>query len=64
MGPYAGVDISYNLTLCTLQIRLQQIYHGQPYDRVYLNPMPESTLPPQSETLDVASGDSTVRPVA
>jgi hypothetical protein len=44
MGPYAEVD--YNLTLSTLQIRLQHIYHGigQPYARVDLNPMPESTL--------------------
>ena len=38
MGPYAGVD--YKLTLCPLQ----HIYHGQPYARVDLNPMPESTL--------------------
>jgi hypothetical protein len=37
---YAGVD--YKLTLC----RLQDIYHGQPYARVDLNPMPESTLFP------------------
>ncbi len=42
MGPYAGVD--YDLTLCPLQSRLQIIYHGQPYARVDLNPMPESTL--------------------
>ncbi len=42
MGPYAGVD--YNLTLCTLQGRLQHIYHGQPYARIDLNPMLESTL--------------------
>jgi hypothetical protein len=35
MGPYVGVD--YNLTLCPLQ----HIYHGQPYARVDLNPMPE-----------------------
>jgi hypothetical protein len=45
MGPYAGVDY-YNLTLCPLQSRLQHIYHGQPYARVDLNPMPESTLSP------------------
>ncbi len=32
MGPYAGVDS--NLTLCSLQSRLQLIYHGQPYARV------------------------------
>jgi hypothetical protein len=42
MGPYAGVG--YNLTVCPLQSRLQHIYHGQPYARVDLNPMPESTL--------------------
>ncbi len=44
MGTYAGVD--YNLTLCPLQSRLQHIYHGQPYARVDLNPVPESTLSP------------------
>ncbi len=44
MGPNAGVD--YNLILCPLKSRLQHIYHGigQPYARVDLNPMPESTL--------------------
>ncbi len=41
---YAGVD--YNLTLFRLQSRLQQIYHGQPYARVDLNPMQELTLSP------------------
>ncbi len=41
MGPYAGAD--YNLTLCPHQSRLEHIYHGQPYARVDLNPMPEST---------------------
>ncbi len=30
--------------LSRLQSRLQHIYHGQPYARVDLNPMPESTL--------------------
>jgi hypothetical protein len=35
MGPYA---------LRPLQSRFQHIYHGQPYARVDLNPMPESTL--------------------
>jgi hypothetical protein len=44
MGPYAGAD--YNLTLCPLQSRLQHIYHGQPYARVDLNPLPESTFYP------------------
>jgi hypothetical protein len=53
MGPYAGVD--YNLTLCPLQSRLQHIYHGQSYARVDLNPLPESTLAPQSGTFDLAS---------
>ncbi len=41
-GTHAGVD--YNLTLCTPQGRLQHVYHGQPYARFDLNPMPESTL--------------------
>ncbi len=36
MGPYAGVD--YN--------RLRQMYQGQPYAGLDLNPMPESTLSP------------------
>ncbi len=40
-GPYAEVD--YNLTLCPLQSRLQHIYYGQPYARIELSPMPEST---------------------
>ncbi len=60
MGSYAGVD--YNLTLCPLQSRLQHIYNGQPYARVDLNPMSESTLTecqsrlyPQSGTMDLAS---------
>jgi hypothetical protein len=44
MGPYAGVD--YNLTLCPLQNLLQHIYHGQPYARIDLNPMPKLTLSP------------------
>jgi hypothetical protein len=43
-GPYAGID--YNLTLCPLQSRLQHIYHWQPYARVDLNHMPETTLAP------------------
>jgi hypothetical protein len=30
------------------------LYHGQPYARVDLNPMSESTLSPQSGTLDLA----------
>jgi hypothetical protein len=44
MRPYAGVD--YNLNLFPLQSRLQHIYHGQPYARVDLNPVPESTFSP------------------
>ncbi len=51
MAPYAGVD--YNLTLCPLQSRLWQPYAG--VDRKVHNPMPESTLSPQSGTLDLAS---------
>ncbi len=62
MGPYTGVD--YNLTLCPLHSRLQHIYHGQPYARVDLNPMPESTLSPsqglwiwsQSVTVHISDG--------
>jgi hypothetical protein len=53
MEAYAGVD--YKLTLCPLQSRLQHIYHGQPYARFDLNPMPESTLYPKSGTSDLAS---------
>jgi hypothetical protein len=59
MGPYAGAD--YNLTLCPLQSQFQDIYHGQPYARVDLNPMSESTLFPQSGTLDLASVENEVR---
>jgi hypothetical protein len=40
MEPSTGVD-SY-LSLC----QLQHMYHGQPYARVDLNLMPESTLSP------------------
>jgi hypothetical protein len=42
MGSYDGVDS--NITLCPLQGRLQHIYHGQPYARVDLHLMLESTL--------------------
>jgi hypothetical protein len=45
MGPYAGVD-SNAFTR-----------GNQPYARVDLNPMPESTLSPQSGTLDLTSAD-------
>ncbi len=41
IGPCAVYD--YNLTLCRRQSRLQHIYHGQPFARVDLNPMPEPT---------------------
>ncbi len=44
MGPYAGVD--YNLTLCPPQSRLQHIYDGEPYAKLDVNPVPESTLSP------------------
>jgi hypothetical protein len=44
MKSYDGVD--YKLTLCRLQSRLQNIYHGQPYARVDLDPIPESTFSP------------------
>ncbi len=33
-----------NLSVCSLQSRLQHIYHGQSYARVDLNPIPESTV--------------------
>jgi hypothetical protein len=41
-GPYAGAD--YNLILCPIQSRLHHIYHWQPYARIDLNHLPESTL--------------------
>ncbi len=44
MEPYVEAD--YNFPLCPLQSRLLHIYHGQPYARVDLNPMPKSTLSP------------------
>ncbi len=44
MEPYTGVY--YYLGLGRLQNRLRPIYHGQPYARVDLNQMPESTLSP------------------
>ncbi len=44
MEPSTGVD--YYLGLGRPQSRLQHIYHGQPYARVDLIPMPESTLSP------------------
>ncbi len=43
MRPYMYVGVDYNLTLCLLHSRLQYIYQGQPYARVDLSPMPEST---------------------
>jgi hypothetical protein len=44
MRPYDGAD--YYLLLCPLQSRPQHIYYGQPYARVDLNTVPESTLSP------------------
>jgi hypothetical protein len=61
--PMLELTISYNLTLCPLQSRLQHIYHGYSNARVDLNPMPRVYFIP-SQTLDLASDDSTVRPVA
>jgi hypothetical protein len=46
--PY-GID--FNLTLG----RLQDMYHGQPYARVDLNPLPESTLSPNQGPRILAS---------
>jgi hypothetical protein len=34
------------LPIISLRSRLQHIYNVQPYARVYLNPMPETTLSP------------------
>ncbi len=47
--------VDYNITLCPLQSRLQHIYHGQgqPYAKVDLNPMPESTLSPFGSGLSI-----------
>jgi hypothetical protein len=56
LGLYAGVD--YKLNLCPLQNRLQLTCLGQLYARVYLSPMTEPTLSPQSGTLNLASEDS------
>jgi hypothetical protein len=56
MGPYAGVD--FNLNLCPLQSRLQRIY-PMPESTLTLA-MPESTLPPQSRSLDLALTHSPV----
>jgi hypothetical protein len=50
MGPYAGAD--YNLTLCSLQSRLQHIYYGKA--RVDHSHMPESLYPP---VRDLSSGE-------
>ncbi len=45
MGPYAGV--AYNLTLSRLRSRLRHVKRArQPYARVDLNPVPDSTLSP------------------
>jgi hypothetical protein len=50
MGHNAAVD--YNLTLCTLQSRLQHIYHWQPYATV--------NFIPQSGTFDLASDNKSL----
>ncbi len=42
-----------NLILRRLRSRLQHMYHGQPYARVDLNPMPESTVSPQELFFDL-----------
>ena len=55
MALYTGVV--YNLTICLLQSRLKHIYHGQPYAKVDLNPMPELTLSPSQGLKIVASED-------
>jgi hypothetical protein len=49
MGPYAGVDYNYNLTLCPLQSQLPTHLPWATLCRVGLNPMPESTLSPSQE---------------
>jgi hypothetical protein len=41
---HGGRDPIPDLTMAPLQSRLQHNYYGQPYARVDLNPMPESTL--------------------
>jgi hypothetical protein len=55
-----------NLTFCRRQSRLQymyhgqkNLYHGQPYGRFDLNPMPESTLSP-SQGLRILPLDSLI----
>ncbi len=45
-GPIIYAVVDCKLTLCRRQNRLQHIYQGQPYARVELNSMPESTLSP------------------
>jgi hypothetical protein len=44
-------ELTITCTLCPLQSRLQHIYYEQPYARVGLNPMPESTLSPSQGLL-------------
>jgi hypothetical protein len=44
--PYAYARVDSNFTLYPFQSRLQHIYHGQPYARVDLNPLPESAQSP------------------
>jgi hypothetical protein len=54
MGPYAGVDYTTSPYVHS-RVDSNTFYHGQPYARVDLNPTPESTLSPESGTLDLAS---------
>jgi hypothetical protein len=53
MGPMPELTITTPYVPSRLQSRLQHIYHGQPYARVDLNPMPETTLFPPSGPLDL-----------
>ncbi len=50
------------LTITSLQSRLQHIYHGQPYAMVDLNPMPEFDFILPSGSLDLASEMRNVQP--
>jgi hypothetical protein len=57
-GPYAGVD--YNLTLCSLQSRLQHMYHGHWATLCQIRPKAHARVDfiPQSGTWNLASGTS------
>jgi hypothetical protein len=57
-------DLTPELTITSphrLQSRPQHKYHGQPYARVDLNPMPDSTLSLHSGTKNLASVFCTMR---